>query len=414
LDNITLKDVKRFDTARKIKYAPWYLRLVTWIISFPAVWLQPSKIEKENMENLEGGYLLLCNHNSFYDFMVATAAIFPKRANYVVAIDGFIKIEWLLRAVGGICKRKFANDITLVKQLVKVAKDGEIIALYPEARYSLCGTNSVLPDSLGKLIKLLNVPVVTLITKGHHINSPFWNLRKRGIPTQAHMKYILSKEDLKKMTLDEINEIVDKEFAYDDFKWQLDNKVEVKFKKRAEGLHSVLYQCPNCMTEYKMASKEDKIFCKHCNKKWQMTKYGQLEALEGETEFSHVPSWYEWQRKNVRAEVDEGKYSFEREVVIRSLPNSKGFIPLGKGYLIHNMEGFVLTGTSNGLPFEIKWPAKTLYSCHIEYNYLGKYGDCVDLNTLNDTLYTYPQGEDFSVTKISLATEELFKKLNGK
>ena len=48
------------------------------------------------------------------------------------------------------------------------------------------------------------------------------------------------------------------------------------------------------------------------------------------------------------------------------------------------------------------------YSVHIEYEYLGKYGDCVDLNTLTDTLYVYPEGEDFAVTKIALATEELY------
>ena len=36
-------------------------------------------------------------------------------------------------------------------------------------------------------------------------------------------------------------------------------------------------------------------------------------------------------------------------------------------------------------------------------------GDCVDLNTINDTLYVYPEGSDFSVTKMALATEELWK-----
>ena len=47
---------------------------------------------------------------------------------------------------------------------------------------------------------------------------------------------------------------------------------------------------------------------------------------------------------------------------------------------------------------------------HIEYEYLGKYGDCVDLNTLTDTWYTYPDPEkcEFAVTKMALATEELY------
>ena len=59
--------------------------------------------------------------------------------------------------------------------------------------------------------------------------------------------------------------------------------------------------------------------------------------------------------------------------------------------------------------FEMVKPALSLYSCHIEYDYLGKYGDCVDLNTLEDTWYCYPHDCDFAVTKMALATEELYR-----
>ncbi len=48
---------------------------------------------------LEPPYILLCNHNAFMDFKVATQGIYPYKANYVVAIDGFIGREWFLRAM---------------------------------------------------------------------------------------------------------------------------------------------------------------------------------------------------------------------------------------------------------------------------------------------------------------------------
>ena len=104
----------------------------------------------------------------------------------MVAIDGFIGREGLLRKVGCLCKRKFTNDIVLIRHLQRVISNGDIAVIYPEARYSLCGTTAVLPESLGKMCKLFKVPVVTLITKGHHINSPFWNLHDRKVrPVQA-------------------------------------------------------------------------------------------------------------------------------------------------------------------------------------------------------------------------------------
>ena len=118
------------------------------------------KIDKINMDGLKPPYILLCNHNAFFDFMVATHAIFPHRANYVVAIDGFFGFplkKWLLRNVGGICKRKFTTDLVLIRQIKRVLDNGDVLILYPEARYSPCGTTSYMPESLGKIIKIIYI-----------------------------------------------------------------------------------------------------------------------------------------------------------------------------------------------------------------------------------------------------------------
>ena len=111
--------------------------------------------------------------------------------------------------------------------------------------------------------------------------------------------------------------------------------------------------------------------------------------------------------------VATGTYSFECPARVDALPNAKGYIDLGMGKLIHDMNGFKLTGKYKDEEYEVVLLAKDHYSVHIEYEYLGKFGDCVDLNTLNDTFYVYPKCEKFSVTKMSLACEELYKYLNN-
>lgn len=154
----------RFDMLRKPQKQKWYLRPVTWLISFPTVWGYKLKVNKVNMKGLKPPYILLATHHAFVDFSVTTAAIFPHPANYVVAIDGFIGREWLLRNVGGICKRKFTNDTTLVKQIKhSLYENKHVCAIYPEARYTLAGTTAILPESLGKLCKLMKVPLLFLI-----------------------------------------------------------------------------------------------------------------------------------------------------------------------------------------------------------------------------------------------------------
>ena len=407
-----MKEVKRFDMSMPPKNIKWYLKPITKLLYMPAIKKYKPIITKIGTEDIKGPFLLLCNHNAFLDFKIASYLLGKNRANYVVAIDGFIGREWLLRNVGCICKRKFTNDMILVKQLKRVINMGNVAVLYPEARYSLCGTSAVLPESLGKLVKFLGVPVVTLICHGHHVNSPFWDTsHERGIEhTEATYKLLFSAEDVKEKSIDEINDAINKDFVYDDFKWQKEKNIKIADENRALGLHRVLYQCPHCKTEYKMTSFGSTLKCTECSKEWEMTEYGELKAKTGETEFSHIPDWYEWERENVRKEVEEGRYnSGELDVVVDSLPNAKKFIRLGEGKLIHDMNGFKVWGKSaDGTDFEMVKPVESLYSCHIEYQYLFKHGDCIDLNTLDDTWYIYPKGDNFAVTKMALATEELY------
>ena len=143
-----------------------------------------------------------------------------------------------------------------------------------------------------------------------------------------------------------------------------------------------------------------------------MTELGELKAKDGKDYFTHIPDWYEWERENVKKEVEEGTYSSGvLNVQVDSLPNPKKYIDIGHGTMVHDMNGFKVTVTDkDGVERSMVKDVPSLYSCHIEYQYLFKKGDCVDLNTLTDTWYIYPEGNNFAVTKMALATEELYFK----
>jgi len=410
------KEIERFDMMKgPISPKPYLKYLANILCSFGFKKHKPI-IHYEGTENIKAPFLLLCNHNAFQDFKIAYTLLGKNKANFVVAIDGFIGREKLLRNIGCICKRKFTNDVLLVKHLKSVIEMGNVAAIYPEARYSLCGTTSLLPASLGKLAKMLEVPVVTLVCNGHHINSPFWDSsHDRGVvPTEATYKLLITKEELDTLSVDEINKRISDAFQYNDFKWQKENNIKIEDPERAKGLYRVLYQCPHCKTEFEMDSYGTTLKCNHCGKEWEMSPLGELLAKDGENIFTHIPDWYEWERENVRKEVKDGTYnSGELECEVDSLPNAKKFIHLGPGKLIHDMNGFRMTCLDKDDDIiDIFKPVSSLYSCHIEYQYLFKHGDCIDLNTLTDTYYIYPKGKKFSVTKMALATEELFLNLN--
>ena len=401
-------EFERYDMAKKPNRPG--LRLLQYLLALPPVLKHKGKITKIGMKGIKPPYLLLGNHNAFMDINVLSVATFPHLQNYVIAIDGFIGREKLLRTIGGICKRKFTTDYNLINQIKYCIDHKWIVAMFPEARYSLCGTKAIIPTSVARLCRYLKVPVVMLKMHGHHINSPFWNLHDRKVKgIQAELSCLISQEEIETLSLEEIDERIQDAFEYDEYAWQKQNKVHVTYEGRAEGLHKVLYKCPHCGREYRMNSKGIYLFCESCHKKWEYTTLGELKAVDGETEFSHIPDWYEWERNEVRKEVESGTYKFEGEVHVNMLPNAKAFIPIGNAHLVHNMDGFKLTGEFNGEKYEVNIPAQNSYGVHIEYEYLGKYGDCVDLNTIDNTYYVYPHGQDFAVTKFSLATEELFK-----
>ncbi len=404
---------KPYNTAKLPIRQPWFMTGLLALVSRVGMPLGcPFRIEKFNMDGLKPPYILLSNHQYFVDFQLASLATFPHRVNNVANIDGYYRRPWVMELLGCICKRKFTTDLHLLRSIRHVlTKYKDILCIYPEARYSPIGTTAILPDALGKMIKMSKVPVVVMLHHGNYLHTPFWNFRKkRRVPLYTTMTQVLTAEQVASLSAEEINRIVREAMAYDEYRWQREQNIRIDAPFRAEGLHKVLYQCPSCHTEHAMGSKGTQLFCTACGKMWEMDELGVLHAKSGETEFPHIPDWYEWQRAQVRREIEEGRYFFEDTVDVYSLPRCWKFEHLGQATLTHDPErGFVVKGYYNGADYEIERKPIGMYSLHVEYDYCYiKPYDCVDISTDNDSLYCYPTKQNV-VTKLSLATEELHK-----
>ena len=409
---VQYKNKRYYNTAKYPIRQPLIIVWLIWLLSKIVLINKKYKVEKINMEGLKPPYILLSNHMYFIDFELAAMGTFPHRVNNVVSVDGYYRRPWLMELIGAICTRKFTKDLHLVKSIRHVLKKGDILSMYPEARYSPCGTTSYMPESLGKLIRMNKVPVVAVVHRGNHLHSPFWNFRKkRKVPLHTTMTQILTAEQVQTMSVEEINAAVRQALDYDDYRYQKENGILITEPFRAEGLHKVLYQCPHCRTESKMASKGTEIFCTECGKRWNLNEDGTLAALEGETEFSHVPDWFEWEREQVRRQIERGEYSFADDVEVYSLPRCWRFEKLGAARLTHDSEqGFVLEGFYNGSPYRIQRTPIETNSLHIEYDYCYiKPFDCVDISTEKDSFYCYPKQENV-VTKLAFATEVIYQR----
>ena len=222
---------------------------------------------------------------------------------------------------------------------------------------------------------------------------------------------MLTPEQIGTMSVAQINETIKKAMDYDDYRYQKEAGFLIREPYRAEGIHKVLYQCPSCLTESKMDSRGTELFCTHCGKRWNLNEDGTLSALEGETEFSHVPDWFHWQRTQVEQQIRSGQYSFRDRVDVYSQPRAMNFIHLGEAVLTHDPEnGFVLEGHYRGQDYRIQRQPRQNNSLHVEYDYCYlRHEDAVEISTEDDSFTCYPETHKNVVTKLAFATEIIYQ-----
>ena len=353
---------------------------------------------------------ILMNHSSFIDLEIASMMLYPRPYSIICTSDGFVGKDWLLRKIGCIPTEKFVSDVILLKDILyAVKKLNNSILMYPEASYSFDGTATDLPSGLGKFIKKLGIPVLFIKTEGAFARDPLYNmLQKRKVDVSAHLHYLLSPEQIKDKTGEEIDAVLKEAFTFDNFRWQKENHVVIDEPFRADGLERILYKCPCCGAEGHTKGKGIGLECSSCGAQWEMNELGEVIRQNGENRFTHIPDWYSWERECVRQEILEGTYKLDVPVSIGLMVNHEAIYMVGDGKLIHDNNGFHLSADDGSFNYEQAPQAS--YSCYSDY-YWYELGDIICIGEKKCLYYCFPKVEGV-VAKTRLATEELYKLVN--
>ena len=382
---------------------------VVRIGSAPTLWKTKFHYTTERMELVgDEPCLILMNHCSITDMKLAYGIFYPKPLGIITSVDAMTGILGkLMRILGCTPTHKYVSDLTLIKDMEYMLKTNKTsVLMYPEAGYSFDGRTTTLPRKLGILMKKLGVPVVTVITQGAFHRDPLYNmLQIRDVKVSAHVKCLATAEELKELSVAELDARLDEAFSFDNFAWQRDTRISIDVPFRADGLHRILYKCPHCGAENRMEGKGIHLTCHACGRQWEMDEFGQLHALEGETEYPHIPDWYAWERECVRKELEDGTYLLDTDVQIGIQVNLDGICMIGTGHLTHDLNGFHLTGADGQLDYtQSPVAAHTLYADYYWY----EIGDVIGIGNNEFSYFCFPRA-DVSVTKARLATEELYK-----
>jgi len=398
-------DMTPFDMTEKPSKQYFFLMPLIWTAAYLDTRKFGLKTDRSGMKGVKPPYLVIATPA---DYSAAPLAMFPHRAMFVSDMEGFEWYgKWLYRGLGCIGKRRFVSDISVVRNMKYALSKGQAVWVYPESRHSNVGTTAYIPKNLGKLCKMMDVPVVLYTLYGSYLANPFWDeLHTRKVPMEAKMKLLFSVDDVRSKAAGEIQEAIEDGLKYDEYEYQTSRGIRITESFRAQGLHMPLYRCIGCGERYRMTSHGDTLECSACGRRFLLREDGMLE-LKSEGKTFRIPDWYEWERSQEIEERRAGAGYVKRfSVKVEALPSEKGFVDLGEGELVMDEKEFTLD-----LPGfrTLHFPHKIRESVQTEYDYRGVKGKGVVLSDRDCCYYVYCNADDFNPTELQFIGEWLYQ-----
>lgn len=402
-DNINKKNKKK-NKEIKISGVLFYLLMPVLIILSRIIY--GVKIDKSRIKRLKGPFLVLGNHTTPIDFLFFTGSIYPKKMTFVVASNMYYTKVYgsIIRKYNCIPKRQFTADFSCIKLIKKFMDSGTSVLLFPEGRVTIDGTTGNISDSIGKLVKWLNYPVIAGITSGGYASNPKWG-KARKAKIRVKMDSVLSKEDIGKLSADEITAVIREKLRHNDNRTIIDNGWRINGTKLAVGLEKLLYKCPKCGAEFKNTTKGDYITCQACGNRVKYCHSGKLQAVsEGGKAYELINEWADYQRDGIRAQVENPDFVLSDKVkFVINNPKTNEFTDIGEGILSVSKEGIHYRDEKNEYSFKIENHQSLAF----------KMGDDLEVSE-EENIYRFIFLDGAYSTKYVMAIEAIYNKYYSK
>ena len=326
--------------------------LYRMISKFIAKFVFNTHINRNELKNVKGPYVVIANHESSIDFINA-AAFIDRRVHFVISKSFFntLPIRGLLKRVGVIPKQQFQTSVVDIKKMKQVVENKMPLVIYPVGLMSENGASDPVPNSTSKFLKMMNVDVYVCYSKGSYLTKPKWSKVRRKGKIDVDIYKLFSKEQLSKLSNEEIYNIVDNNISYDAYKNNEVAKVKFKNGDNLKGLEYVLFRCPHCLKEKTVVNKNDNLLvCEECGYSVKGNEYGLLESFNDSKVYFTSPSeWYRSMYNYYKNEIlTNGEIILNNEVEILMINyKKKKYEVVGKGIVTLNKDIIILKGDVN-------------------------------------------------------------------
>ncbi|MBR3196127.1 MAG: 1-acyl-sn-glycerol-3-phosphate acyltransferase [Clostridia bacterium] len=265
--------------------------------------LRKYSFKTDKMKKTDGNYIVMANHLTEVDMLMVCAA-FPEHMYYVAG-------EHLTRSKTGrrmiwaqnpIFELKGAPAFDTIKEIVKRAKDGNNIMIFPEGSRSFNGETEQLPQNAAKLVKMAGCGLVTYHIEGGYFVAPRWAYTVRYGPMKGTIKHVLTAKQVAEMSREELAKLINEDIYEHAHETQRKNMYAYKGERLAEGIENYLIKCTKCGELDSLASKDNRFWCTKCGLKGIYTEQGFLEGEE--LRFDNVYDWGKWAEEETEKLVD--------------------------------------------------------------------------------------------------------------
>ena len=390
---------KKLTIAQKLnkrKYRPT-CRLVAWLYKFIMLDIIGHKYKPnfhiiDDVNDCDGPCFVIFNHLSRIDHLYVMGACYPRITNMMAAYSEFHRKKFSL--IFGlnkvIPKKNYAADRLSIRGVGEVIKAGGCVTFAPEGLASDYGGNKPIVPGTSKMFKHFKAPVYLCYLEGQYLQNTKVCLDERLGETHATMSLLFSKEDIERMSVEEMDDIINEKFRRNEYAWNAEKKIKWDTKGRVcHRLEDFCFKCPKCGQEFTMKGEGDKIECSHCGNGATMDDYYQFHPYEEAVIPDSPYDWVEWERqeiiKEIRANPD---FVFEDTCKIGNLDdyklvgdNKTSFIT-GEGKVWIDHKGLHYKGTRHGEEYSFDVDYKNLYtlitevdSSFFNFYYKGEYFD---------------------------------------
>lgn len=331
----------------------------------PSVLKPLYKYSYELAPKLEPPYLVFSNHNGDLD-PALVALSFPQQM-YFVASEHVYRAGFaskILRFVfEPIAKRKGTTDAVTVMKSIRALREGKNVCIFPEGQKSFNGITGEINIATGKLVKASKASLVTYKLEGGYFTTPRWGKGIRKGKMHGSIVNIYNKEDLEKLSPEEITDLVKKDLYEDAYQKQSQNPIAYKGKNLAEGIEHALCLCPECKQIDTLFSKKNSVFCKNCDFTTSIDIYGYFDES---CKFKTVLQWDEFQQEELKKLIQEkssekSEFIFsDDEVTLKTVKAEHQEEIIGTGKFSMFTDKFIFNSVKDEKEISLEIPQKNI------------------------------------------------------